>query len=74
LYLLGGMMDEFVRKLIIYPDPEFLALLKEMDADDDAVADAASVLWLHIFHPEETPPDDLPPAAAGLAQWMAPNR
>jgi AcrR family transcriptional regulator len=74
LYLLGGMMDEFVRKLIIYPDPEFQALLKEMEADDDAVADAASVLWLHIFHPEESPPDDLPPAAAALAQWMAPNR
>lgn len=73
LYLLGGMMDELVRKLIIYPDPEFHALLQEMAADDDAVADAASVLWLHIFHPEESPPDDLPPAAAALAQWMAPS-
>lgn len=73
LYLLGGMMDELVRKLIIYPDPEFHALLKDMEADDDAVADAASVLWLHIFHPEESPPDDLPPAAVALAQWMAPS-
>jgi TetR/AcrR family transcriptional repressor of nem operon len=71
LYLMGGMMDELVRKLIIYPDSEFHALLKEMDADDDAVADATSVLWLHIFHPEESPPDDLPPAAAALAHWMA---
>jgi AcrR family transcriptional regulator len=72
LYLLGGMMDELVRKLIIYPDPEFHALLQEMDADDDAIADAASVLWLHIFHPEESPPADLPAAAANLAKWMAP--
>jgi len=74
LYLLGGMMDELVRKLVIYPDPEFHALLAEMGADDDAVADAASVLWLHIFHPEEKPPADLPAAAAALAQWMAPAR
>lgn len=72
LYLLGGMMDELVRKLVIYPDPEFHALLKEMDADDDTVADAASVMWLHIFHPKEAPSADLPPAAAALAQWMAP--
>lgn len=74
VYLLGGMMDELVRKLIVYPDPEFHALLKEMEADDDAVADAASVLWLHIFHPEEEPPADLPRAAAALAQWMVPHR
>lgn len=73
LYLLGGMMDELVRKLIIYPDPEFHALLKETKADDDTIADAASVLWLHIFHPKETPPADLPPAAAALARWMAPG-
>lgn len=74
LYLVGGMMDELVRKLVIYPDPEFLALLKDMDADDDAIADAASVLWLHIFHPDESAPVDLPPAATMLAQWMAPCR
>ena len=74
LYLLGGMMDELVRKLIIYPDPEFHALLQEMGADDDAVADAASVLWLHLFHPEEMPPTDLPPLAAALGQWMAHGR
>lgn len=73
VYLLGGMMDELVRKLIIYPDSEFHALLDELKADDDAVADAASVLWLHIFHPEEAPPDDLPRAAAALAEWMAPH-
>lgn len=74
LYLLGGMMDELVRKLVIYPDPEFHALLDDMQADDDVVADAASVLWLHIFHPEVEPPTDLAPAAATLAQWMAPAR
>jgi AcrR family transcriptional regulator len=73
LYLLGGMMGELVRKLIIYPDAEFHALLKEMDADDDSIADAASVLWLHIFHPKELPSGDLPPAAAALAQWMVPH-
>lgn len=72
LYLVGGMMDELVRKLVIYPDPEFHALLKEMGAGDEAIADAASILWLHIFHPDETAPADLPAAAATLAKWLAP--
>jgi TetR/AcrR family transcriptional repressor of nem operon len=71
-YMLGAMMDELVRKLIIYPDGDFHALLAELDADDDAVADAASVLWLRIMHPNETPNADLPPAAAKLAALIWP--
>ena len=69
-YLLGSMMDEIVRKLIAYPDPEFLAVLADIKADDLAVADGASLMWLKILY--EVPPrlDDLPPAAADLASWM----
>jgi hypothetical protein len=69
-YLLGGLMDELVRKLIIYPDSHFHELLAELKADDEAVADAASVVWLRIFHPDARPPKDLPRAAAALAEWM----
>ncbi len=69
-YLLGGMMDELVRRLIIYPDPGFLELLARLGADDDAVADAASVVCLHVLHPGARVPDDLPRAAAQLADWM----
>lgn len=69
-YLLGSMMDEVVRKLIVYPDPEFLAVLSDLKADDLAVADAASLLWLKVLY--STPPEleDLPYAAAGLAAWI----
>jgi len=69
-YFLGGLMDELVRKLVIYPDPKFHDLLAELKADDDAVADAASVVWLRVFYPDARPPRDLPPAAAALADWM----
>lgn len=73
-YMLGGMMDELVRKLIIYPDPHFCKLLARMKADDDAVADAASVIWLRVFYPEEKLPADLPRAAKALAEWMQPGQ
>jgi AcrR family transcriptional regulator len=69
-YFLGGLMDELVRKLIIYPDSSFLDLLSKLKADDLMIADAASVIWLRVFHPGAKVPKDLSPAAAALAQWM----
>jgi TetR/AcrR family transcriptional repressor of nem operon len=69
-YFLGGLMDELVRKLIVYPDTRFHELLAELKADDEAVADAASIVWLRIFYPGAKPPKNLPPAAAALADWM----
>ena len=69
-YLLGGMMDELVRKLVIYPDPELHKLLRKLRADDNAVADAASIIWLRVLNPDAVPPSDLPRAAAALARWM----
>jgi len=71
-YLLGGMMDELVRKLIVYPDPSLLELLAEMGADDDVVADASSLIWLRIFYPDEPAPSDLPEPVAALAAWLVP--
>lgn len=69
-YLLGSMMDEIVRKLIVYPDMEFHALLDELGADDVAVADAATLLWLRILLPDAPPLEDLPPAALALSGWL----
>lgn len=74
VYFLGSMMDEIARKLIIYPDPEFLAILDALDADDAAVADAASVIWLRILYPNESHPMDLAPAALALAGWIGDGR
>jgi AcrR family transcriptional regulator len=71
-YLLGGMMDELVRRLIVYPDPELHRIAESLGADDDAMADAASVLWLKVFYPDERPSDDLPTAASSLAAWLSP--
>jgi streptomycin 6-kinase len=68
--MLGGMMDELVRRLIIYPDENLLTLLAELGADDDAVADAASLVWLRIFHPREKLAPDLAPPAQAFARWM----
>ena len=69
-YLLGGMMDELVRMLIIYPDPRLREVLDQLQADDDMVADAASILWLTIFHPNAKRPRDLSPAAKAVADWI----
>jgi len=69
-YMLGGMMDELVRKLIIYPDPNLRDVLDELGADDDAVADAASLVWLRVFHADQKLDGELSPAVKAFAQWM----
>lgn len=69
-YLLGSMMDEIVRKLIVYPDPEFLAVLSELDADDHAVADGATLMWLKVLYAKPPRLEGLPPAAEALAAWV----
>lgn len=67
VYFLGAMMDEVVRKLIVYPDPALRALMDELGADDEVIADAASVVWLRILYPLEALPTDLPAAVMAFA-------
>lgn len=71
-YLLGGMMDELVRKLIVYPDADLMALLQTMDLDDDGVADACSLIWLRTFHPREPIPTDLAASVLEFAGLLWP--
>lgn len=71
-YMLGAMMDELVRKLIVYPDPYFHIVLEELKAGDETVADAASLIWLRVLHPDAPRPTKLPAAASTLANWILP--
>jgi TetR/AcrR family transcriptional repressor of nem operon len=70
-YFLGAMMDEIVRKLIVYPDPDFLALLRDLKANDDDVADAATVVWLRILYPSEPIVGLTSPTAQAIALLVA---
>ena len=68
-YSLGAMMDDLMRRMVVYPDPHFLSFLSEAAPTDEAVADALSVIWLRVIYPEETPPK-----LAGLAAELASPR
>ena len=61
------MMDELVRKLIVYPDPDLQELMKELNADDEVIADATSVVWLRILYPSANLPEDLPEVVLAFA-------
>lgn len=73
VYLLGAMMDELLRKLIVYPDRDFLALLQTLHGDDDMIADATSVMWLRILYPQESLPRNLPRAVKAFANVLLPG-
>lgn len=53
VYMLGGMMDELARKLVVYPDPELIALIDANAPDYDAVADAATMIWYRVLGIDE---------------------
>jgi TetR/AcrR family transcriptional regulator, transcriptional repressor for nem operon len=59
LYMLGGMMDEIVRKLIVYPDPQLLAVIAETGSDYNAIADAASMIWYRVLYLDDEIPNGL---------------
>lgn len=70
--ILGGMMDETVRKLIVYPDPELLKLIDKLDGDDELIAHATSLIWLRILYPDAGLPSNLPKQAKMLAKSVTP--
>jgi AcrR family transcriptional regulator len=67
IYLLGAMMDDLLRKLVVYPDQHFRALLDSIGATDDDVADAASVMWMRTLHGEVPSNEQLSPVVQSIA-------
>lgn len=73
VYFMGSMMDELVRKLIVMQDKEFLKLVASLKMNDNALADAASLIWIRVFDGDAKTPKDLPSSAVKLAQLMWKN-
>lgn len=72
--LLGAMMDEIVRRLIIYPDPALYKVLEELNGDDELIAHASTLVWLRMIYPDEPLPAKLPKGAQLLAKWSMPAK
>lgn len=70
--LLGGMMDDLARKLIVYPDRNLLGLLEQMGSDDTALADACSLIWYRLLYPFDIAPGELPQPADAVARHLFP--
>ena len=70
--LLGGMMDDLVRRLLISPDVRLLEILAELDATDEMLADVAALLWMRVLAPSEVPHGTLAPNIAKIAGALFP--
>jgi AcrR family transcriptional regulator len=73
VYLLGGMMDDLARRLIVYPDPELIGLIAKMGVTDETLADVATLIWVRILQPAETPPQQLSDSAGAIARLLFPT-
>ncbi|MBV7255320.1 TetR/AcrR family transcriptional regulator [Pacificimonas sp. WHA3] len=56
---LGAMMDELMRRIVIYPDERFVQFLAAQTPDDESLAQALSLIWLRVLYPDSAPPADL---------------
>jgi TetR/AcrR family transcriptional repressor of nem operon len=68
-YSLGAMMDDLMRRMVVYPDQDFLAFLRKVAPTDEAIADALSVIWIRVLYPNE----DLPKMSRLAAELAAPT-
>lgn len=67
-YSLGSMMDELIRKLLVYPDPALQQLVDRVAPSDEALADFLSVLWHQaLYGRAPQPTGDLSAAARAFA-------
>lgn len=42
---MGGMIDDFLRRWVVHRQPELVTLVNDVAANDEAVAEALTVLW-----------------------------
>lgn len=63
---LGAMMDELTRRVVVYPDKEFVDFLADIAPDDEALAAALTVIWMRVLYPGRRFPADI----GGLAEAL----
>ena len=71
VYLLGGMVDDLIRKLVVYLDKQLQQFLLDLRIDREALVDVVSLVWLKILHPYETFPSDISEKSQGIAELLA---
>jgi AcrR family transcriptional regulator len=64
---LGGMSDEMIRRLIVYPDKSFVRFVRKNSIDDEALASCMAVIWFRVLYPGLP----LPPHLTGMAYKLA---
>lgn len=69
-FILAGIADELIRKLLVVPDPQFLALLARLEMDDAAVADAISLVWHQLLFGPAPQDAEVAPTARRLADVL----
>lgn len=69
-FILAGIADDLIRKLLVVPDPSFLALAARLDMDDEAIADAISVVWHQLLFGPLPREADVAPTARRIAEVL----
>ena len=68
VWALGCMMDEIMRRVVVYPDTEFVAFLEQEVPDDEALAEALTVIWHRVLYPDVQLPSGLEDLALSISK------
>lgn len=68
-WTLGGMTDELLRRIVVYPDPNLVGFLGQTADDDEALADALAVIWYRVLYPDRPLPEGLYGLARELVRF-----
>ncbi len=66
-WALGSMMDEIMRRVVVYPDAHLIRFLDKAAPGPDDLAMALSVIWFRVLYPGLEAPQSLNGLALALA-------
>lgn len=66
-WALGSMMDEIMRRVVVYPDAHLIRFLEKAAPGQDDLAMALSVIWFRVLYPRLEAPQSLNGLALSVA-------
>lgn len=72
-YSLCMLLDELMKRVLVQPDEEFVAVLQRYGQPDDVLAEMVSVIWMKTLYPEAPFFDLQPNAINDIINWGIPG-
>ncbi|MDR3461830.1 MAG: TetR/AcrR family transcriptional regulator [Beijerinckiaceae bacterium] len=70
VYSVGIMLDELIRRLLVYPDEGLLSQLDRVGDRDEVMANVVTSIWMKVLFPEAPLPSKRTGPLAAIIDWI----